>query len=189
MSTGPPVSSTIAVRRIGARDSLDKAVLLARQIEALGVGAFGHILIDEKDDRVGLSRRLRRSLWRRPIVEVHPGARKLAADRLERRTRVENHGPVLADLFLRGDSSARNDLRRAAAGRHAQVGVSSNHEESPRVGRERQQALVPQQNHAFARNGERGPIARIEIDSLGARCLIGEAMREDRGREFAAPYR
>ena len=69
---------------IGAGDGLDETVLFARQLEAWRVGAFGHPLVDEEDDRIGLSRRLRRQRGHRPVIEVHAGMGKLKTDRLER---------------------------------------------------------------------------------------------------------
>ena len=72
------------MRGLALSDSLDKAVLSARQSEALGVGAFGHVLIDEQDGRVGLGRSLCRACGVRAVIEVHMGARKVEANRFER---------------------------------------------------------------------------------------------------------
>ena len=104
---------------------------------------------------------------------------KLEADRLERRPRVEHHGAVLADLFLRRDPSAWDDLRGAATGGNASIGVGSDDQEPTRIGREWQQALVTQQNDPFARDGERRPLACGEVDWLRSVRAVGEPMRED----------
>ena len=114
MSTGPPVSSTTSVRGLARVTALDKTVLFARQLEAWRVGAFGHPLVDEQDDRVGLEPKPS------PPARVDPSSKSTRARgnsrrSPQRRTRVEDHGAVLAERFLRGDSSARNDLRGAAA--------------------------------------------------------------------------
>ena len=130
--------------RIGAGDRFDEPVLTVGQREVRGVGGFGLPLVDEQDDRIGPGCGFSRPLRNRAVVVVDMGERKLPANRLERRRRIENHRPILADRLLERDSAPGDDLRRAPAGGDAAVGVSADDDEFSRLGGKWQKPLVSQ---------------------------------------------
>ena len=160
MRTGPPVSSTTAVRGLALRDALNQRVLPVRQAQIRRIGRLGHVLVGEHDDRVGASRRLRRA--RRRF-----GRRRSRRGRAEIAVRIASSGDdgskIIARSFPSGSFKATPPRGMTCdeppPDGTPRVGMRADDQDPARLRRERQQALVAQEHRAFLLDGERRRVA------------------------------
>ena len=105
---------------IGLGDRRDERVLVAGQLEA-AVRAFAVVLRDEDDGDVGSCRERRGRSRISARIERDLRARQLPLQRVERRRRQVG---MIVDHHRAAD---RRHVGRAAAGKHALVGVAADH--------------------------------------------------------------